>query len=421
MEKRLTMFFACLFLSLGMAMAQTKVSGTVLSQDDGQPIIGAAVKVVGTSTGQQTDVNGRFSLTLPAGKNELTISYLGMESKTVIAKNGMRVFLKSDAKTLDDVVVVAYGTAKRHSITGAVSSIDAEDISKRIGSNVTGALEGAAPGIQVNNTYGEPGSEPTIRIRGIGTINGSNSPLYVVDGVIYSGNIADLNPNDIQSMSVLKDAASAALYGNRAAAGVVIITTKNARTSNVPTIGLKINTGVYTRGIGEYERLSAKPWMESEWKALKNYAMTLGSLSMDEESAKAYASQQLVGIVERNIFDAGDTELFDANGNLVANILPGYTDLNWDDIVERTGSRQEYGLTGAYSTDKVNVYSSLGYLKENGYIIGSDYERYTGRINYERYVRPNVLLGVNATGAYSNLQGLRNVDHGNSGDRKSVV
>ena len=222
MKKRLTMFLAVLFLTIGTALAQTKVSGTVLSQEDGQPIIGAAVKVVGTSTGMLTDVNGRFSIAVPAGKNQIEVSYLGFESQILPVKNGMRVFLKSDAQLVDEVVVVAYGTAKRQSITGSVASIDSKEIEKRIGSTVTGALEGAAPGVQVNNTYGEPGAEPNIRIRGIGSLNGSNKPLYVVDGIIYNGNIADLNPDDIQSMSVLKDAASAALYGNRASAGVVI-------------------------------------------------------------------------------------------------------------------------------------------------------------------------------------------------------
>ena len=189
MEKRIKMLFACLFLFVGMAMAQTKVSGTVLSYEDNEPVVGAAVRVVGTNTGAVTDVNGKFTITCPQGKNTLSISYVGMESIEVSARANMRILLKNDAQNLDEIVVVAYGTAKKQSITGAVSSIDAKEIDKRIATSVTGALEGAAPGVQVNNTYGEPGAEPTIRIRGIGSINGSNTPLYVVDGVIYSGKI----------------------------------------------------------------------------------------------------------------------------------------------------------------------------------------------------------------------------------------
>ena len=401
MKKRLTMFLAALFLTMGTALAQTKVSGTVLSQEDGQPIIGAAVKVVGTSTGMLTDVNGRFSIAVPAGKNEIEVSYLGFESQILPVKNGMRVFLKSDAQLVDEVVVVAYGTAKRQSITGSVASIDSKEIEKRIGSTVTGALEGAAPGVQVNNTYGEPGEEPTIRIRGIGSLNGSNTPLYVVDGIIYNGNIADLNPDDIQSMSVLKDAASAALYGNRASAGVVIITTKSGSTTNKSQINLKINHGFYNRGIKEYERMGVKDFMETSWKAMKNWSMS-GSLALDEAAAKAYASKNLIsGVKLRNIFDRANDQLFDADGRLVANVLPGYTDLDWEDNIERTGQRQEYVLSGSYNTEKVNVYSSLGYLKERGYVIGSDYERYTARVNSTYTPNKWITAGINVNGAIS--------------------
>ena len=402
MKQRLTLFFVSLFLFVGTALAQTKVTGTVLSQEDGQPIIGAAVKVVGTTTGALTDVNGRFSVSLPQGKDMVEITYLGFEGKTLKAKNGMRVFLKTDAAALDEVVVVAYGTAKKQSITGAVSTIDEKAIEKRIASNVTSALEGAAPGVQVNNTYGEPGAEPTIRIRGIGSLNGSNKPLYVVDGIIYNGNIADLNPDDIKSMSVLKDAASAALYGNRASAGVVIITTKSGIShEGNSSIDLKINQGFYNRGIKEYDRLGVNDYMETSWKAMKNWAMT-GSLGLSEAEAKAYASAHLAtDVMHQNIWDRASDQLFDANGKIVANVLPGYTDLDWEDNIERTGQRQEYILSGNFTNDKTNVYASLGYLNEKGYIISSDYERYTARVNSTFTPNKYFTAGVNLNGTIS--------------------
>ena len=401
MKERLTMLVACLLLMVGGAIAQTKVNGTVTSQEDGEPVVGASVLVVGTQTGTVTDANGKFSLTCPEGKNTLRITYVGMEPIEVSARSNMRIVLTSDQTALNEVVVVAYGTAKRQSITGAVSSIDAKDIDKRIGTSVTGALEGAAPGVQVNNTYGEPGAEPKIRIRGIGSLNGSNTPLYVVDGIIYNGNIADLNPDDIQSMSVLKDAASAALYGNRASAGVVIITTKSGSSANKAQVNLKINHGFYNRGIPEYDRMGVTDFMETSWKALKNWAMT-GSLALDEAAAKAYASENLITSVNlRNIFDRPNDQLFDAEGNLVANQLSGYTDLDWEDNIERTGQRQEYVLSGTYSNEKVNVYSSLGYLKEKGYVIGSDYERYTARVNTSYTPNKWITAGVNMNGAIS--------------------
>lgn len=394
------MVLTCLLLSISAVFAQNAIKGTVVSSEDGQPVIGATVKIVGTNNGTVTDANGLFEIKVNNGAL-LEISSIGMETKTAKASANMRVVLTPDNQMLDEVMVVAYGTAKRQSVTGAVSAIDSKEIDKRIGTSVTAALEGAAPGVQVNNSYGEPGAEPSIRIRGIGTINGSNSPLYVVDGVVYSGNIADLNPNDIQSMSVLKDAASAALYGNRAAAGVILITTKSGASANKADITLKVNTGWYTRGIKEYDRVGVKDFMESSWKAMRNWAMT-GSLGLDEAAAKAYATENvLTDVIKSNIFDAASNALFDADGRFTANVLPGYTDLDWEDNIERTGSRQEYNLTGSFASEKVRTYSSIGYLKEKGYVIGSDYERYTGRVNTTYTPNKWVTTGLNLNATIS--------------------
>ena len=177
MEKRLMMFMMSLFLCAGSVLAQTKISGTVYSQDDGQPIIGAAVQVLGTSTGMLTDVEGKFSLTMPQGKNTLRISYLGMETKDVQAKNGMRVFLKSDAKTLDDVLVIGYGTSKKSAFTGSAVEVDSKDITSHVTSTATSALVGKVAGITATSSSGAPGSAPTIRIRGIGSYAAATTPL----------------------------------------------------------------------------------------------------------------------------------------------------------------------------------------------------------------------------------------------------
>ena len=211
MKERLTMFMISLFLFAGSALAQTKISGTVLSQDDGQPIIGAAVKVDGTSTGMLTDVNGRFSLTMPEGKNQITVSYLGYESQTLKVKNGMRVFLKSDAAALDEVIVVAFGTAKKSAFTGSAKAVGSEDIKLTQTTSVTGALAGNVAGVQLTQSSGSPSGSPTIRIRGFGSLNAGNDPLIIVDGAPYSGDMANINPNDVETMTVLKDAASNAL------------------------------------------------------------------------------------------------------------------------------------------------------------------------------------------------------------------
>ena len=274
---------ACITMCIGLVNAQiSKVTGTVISEEDGLPVVGATIVVKGTTAGTVTDMDGKFTLTnIPSNAKSLMISFIGLKTQEVAIKPVLSIALKPDTEVLDEVVVVAYGTAKKESLTGSVSVVNSKKIEKRISTSVTGALEGSAPGVQVNNTYGEPGSAPSIRIRGFGTlVSGASNPLYVVDGVPFDGNIAEINSNDIESMSVLKDAASAALYGNRAANGVVLITTKSGRGVNKPSISLQINQGIYNRGIPEYDRLGADEWMETQWLALKNYTMT-GSMGLD--------------------------------------------------------------------------------------------------------------------------------------------
>ena len=309
--------------------------------------------------------------------------------------------MRGNAEALDEVVVIAYGTAKKESLTGSISVVDNKKIEKRITTSVTGALEGAAPGVQVNNTYGEPGQAPEIRIRGFGTlVSGASSPLYVVDGVPFDGNMAELNSNDIESMSILKDAASAALYGNRAANGVVLITTKSGRNTNKPSITLQVNQGIYNRGISEYERLDADRWMEASWMAKKNSMMS--NTGMSESEAAAYATSHLISeSIGRNIYNAADDKLFDNNGKLIATRLTGYDDLDWQDAIERNGHRQEYNLSAAASGQKYNVYSSVGYLNEKGYVKATGYERFSGRINTTYTPNKWFKGGVNLTGSWT--------------------
>ena len=401
MEKRLMMFLVGLFLSLGTALAQTEISGTVVSSDDGQPVVGASILVAGTQTGTVTDVDGNFRLSVRSGA-KLVVSYVGMLTKTVSASNGMKVTLSPDDKGLDEVVVVAYGTAKRQSITGSVAVVDSKKISDRISTTVTGALEGSAPGVQVNNSYGEPGATPKIHIRGVGTlVSGADQPLYIVDGTPFEGNIAELNPSDLESMSVLKDASSAALYGNRAANGVVLITTKKAKFTTKPNITVKMDQGFYRRGIAEYDRLGPDQWMEASWQAMRNYALS-GGIVTNDAAAAAYATQHLIpDYVKRNIYDAADGALFDANGKLTAKMRPGYDDLDWQKAVERTGHRQEYNLSAAVANDRYNIYSSAGYLNEQGYTLNSGYERFTGRINTNYHANKWLELGMNLSGTSS--------------------
>lgn len=379
MKKILSIIF-CLLMSITMMMAQTKtVTGRVLSGDDGEPVIGASVVATGTATGTVTDIDGNYSIKVPNNVKTLTVSFVGMETKVVnITGNRVDVELQSNDQVLDDVVVVAYGSQKKTSLTGAIQSVNEESLKVRPTSSVTSALEGTVAGVQVNSTYGAPGEDPSIRIRGIGSVNGTSSPLYVLDGVAFGGNISDLNPADIESISVLKDAASAALYGNRASNGVVLITSKKGKQGKL-NVTLDIKQGSYTRGLPEYDLTNAKQWMEAEYQNLKNYRMY--NNKEDAATASAYAGANLINdIVYLNVFNKADDQLFDANGKMVsdASILSGYQDdLDWYKQGIRAGYRQDYNLSATGATEKVNYRFSVGYLDENGYVKDSGFERLT--------------------------------------------
>ena len=336
----------------------------------------------------------------------LVISFIGMQSQEVKIKPNVNVVLHADSHALEEVVVVAYGTASKQSLTGAVASLDAKEMELRPVTQATNALEGAAPGIQVNNSYGEPGSDKTsIRIRGFGSINGSNEPLIVVDGSPYSGNLNDINPQDIESMSVLKDASSAALYGNKAANGVVLITTKKGK-SNKLNLRMNVKQGMYTRAIPQYDKLGAKDWMETMLQGWSSFYQKDAGLA-PADALVAAASTLNSSVVRTKIFDKNGADMFDANGKLVANILPGYSDLDWTDALQRTGYRQEYGVSADAAGEKYDVFASFGYLNEKGYIIASDFDRLTARLNANFRPTKWLTTGVTLSGtsSVSNFQG----------------
>lgn len=390
------------------AFAQQTVTGYVFTADNREPILGATVMATGTKIGAATDINGKFTLTnVPNTARSVVVSYVGMKSQTVTIKPNMNIYLEPDARSLDEVVVqVAYGSAKKSTLTGAVSQVGTEHIDLRPVSSVTSALEGTTSGVQINSTYGQPGSNPAVRIRGFGTVNGSAAPLYVLDGVPFSGDIFELNPADIESMTVLKDAASSALYGNRASNGVILITTKKGK-SNKLSVNLRVSQGTYTRGIPEYKLLSPQEFMEVSWLNLRNSRMTDKKASAAE--AGEYASKNLIAdALYLNIFNKANDALFDANGKLVADaqILPGYAgDLDWYDATIRRGARQEYSLSANAANEKSDYYFSVGYLKENGYVVGSDFKRLTGRANMNLRPKKWFTTGFSLNGSYqkSNL------------------
>ena len=409
MEKRLTMFMVSLFLFVGSALAQTKVSGTVLSQEDGQPIIGAAVKVVGTSTGMLTDMNGRFSVTLPEGKTQLEITYLGFVGQTVKAKNGMRVFLKADSKMVDEVIVVAFGTAKKSAYTGSAKAVNSEEIALSQTTSVTGALAGNVAGVQLTSDSGSPSGSPTIRIRGFGSLNAGKDPLIIVDGAPYSGDMGNINPNDVESMTVLKDAASNALYGARGANGVVMITTKKAKSGDA-VVTFDAKYGWNSKAIQQYDIItSPEAYYEQHYNAVNNYYLNQGMNANDAwQAANAgMFSEQAMGGVGYNIWTYPEGQmLIGRNGKLNPNATLGrmvnyrgedywVTPDDWEDVGVRTGNRQEYNVSVAGSTDKSNTYLSLGYLKNEGTTINSDMQRFSARLKADYQAKKWLKVGAN--------------------------
>ena len=401
--KRLSLTLASLFLFVGLALAQTTVKGTVVTYEDNEPIIGASIQVVGaTNIGTITDVNGQFSLQVPAGRKTLRITYVGMEPLEVaVTDKPIRIQLRNDANNLDEVIVVAYGTQKKTSLTGSIEEVKSEEILMRPTSSVATALEGMVTGVQVNSTYGVPGNDPSIRIRGIGTVNGSSSPLYIVDGVPFGGNISDLNPQDIESMSVLKDAASAALYGNRASNGVILITTKKGKQGKL-NVTLDVKQGSFSKGIPEYDRMGAVEWMEAQWLNMKNNRMAAGD---DAATAAEYATKNLISeSVYLNIFNAADDALFTSDGKLTTSQIKGTygEDLDWYDQAIHNGYRQEYNINANGATDKADYLVSLGYLDEQGYLKTNGFDRISGRVSVNVQPKKWFKTGLNLNVTHQN-------------------
>ena len=406
MEKRLTMFLACLFLSVGMAMAQTKVTGTVLSQEDGEPIMGATVQVLGTKTGAATDMNGHFSVEVPNNSTRLRVSFLGYLTQEVLARNNMTVTLVPDDKSLDEVIVVAYGTAKRSAFTGSAAEVKAEDITAHVTSTATSALVGKVAGIQSVSSSGAPGSAPTITIRGIGSYAASSQPLYVIDGVPLQQSISSINPADIESMSVLKDASATAIYGNRGANGVIIITTKKAKgVAKDAEVTFDAKWGSNSRLVPRYDIITdPAEYYETHYKAMFNSVKYNGGTDVE---AYAYADNNLFNInnggLGYNVYTVPDGQnLVGHNFKLNPNATLGYYDGeyyyypdNWYDATIHSAFRQEYNASVSGNTGRLSYFASAGYLNDGGQVEKSKFERYTARTNVEYQAKKWLKLTTN--------------------------
>ena len=393
MKKSLTMLMVSLFLFVGTALAQTKITGTVLSQEDGQPIIGAAVKVDGTGIGMLTDVNGKFSLTLPEGKKTLTISYLGFQPKTVTAKNGMRVFLKADATSLDEVVVTAMGIKRSAKALGySATSLDGEEIAEVRTNDIMSGLAGKVAGVQISTTSSDPGASNSVIIRGVSSLNGSNQPLYVIDGVpmtnssVYSsdglnngydfGNGANaVNPDDVENMTILKGAAATALYGSRAANGVILITTKSGKKQN--GVGVEYNGGL------QWESVLRLPQSQND------FGMGWYGNKTDDENGSWGPKFDGSMLRYGSIYDYSQK-------------MKSYVAIkdNMKDFFD-TGMRYNNSVSFSNATDATTYYVSLSQIHDDGIIPTSadSYTKYTFSANGSQKVK-NVTISTALNYAY---------------------
>ena len=405
MKKRVLFTLTCLFLWTGMAMAQvSRITGVVVSAEDNEPIVGASVLVKGTTLGTITDMNGRYSINnVPVNAKSLVISFVGMKTQELAIKGGeQRVVMQSDTELIDEVVVVAYGTQKKSSFTGAASTVGAKSIEKRAITNVTAALEGNASGVQVTAATGQPGESSSIRIRGFGSVNASNAPLYVVDGTIYNGSIGDINPADIESMTILKDAASTSLYGSSAGNGVILITTKKGKESGGTGVNLTINQGWSNRAYKDYKKVGIYDYYPLQWEMLKNSYITSGK---DVATAASLATSKIGSTLKYNPFvGVADDAIVGTDGKLnsSADALKWGDDLDWEDAAFKTGYRQEYNLSLQGGNAKTTHFLSLGYLKDEGILRHTDFERISARANINHTV--NKFIDINGNLAYARAE-----------------
>ncbi len=397
-----------LFLLCMQVIAQTRTITGKITDENGVGISNASVRAKETSIGTTTDINGSFSLSLPPGAQVLVISSVGYAAQEVSLANRstFNLSLQKDDQKMQEVVVVAYGTAKKGAVTNSVAQITSKELENRPVTNVISALAGMAPGITTTTASGQPGSSGAVSIRGYGSMSSSNAPLYVVDGVPYDYDISNINVDDIENVSILKDAAASALYGARAANGVIQITTKKGRKDRTQ-VQANIAQGFISRALPEYDRIDAFQYYPIMWEGYRNslvYPASTTTPALNIDSANKIASglmprqttgnnaglqiyngrfysdiKQLVGY---NPFNVGNTEIIGTNGALNSSAkLLWADDLDWLKDIQRNGNRGDYTVSVSGGAPKTDYYFSLGYTNEKGYVLNSDYKRYSGRLN----------------------------------------
>ena len=405
------MTFIC--LGIGTVAAQVaKVTGKV-TDTNGEAVIGASVYVIGTNLGANTDIEGNFTIeNVPSSASMLRVSYVGMTTQEVHILRGkpMKVVLVEDGVILDEAIVVAYGTAKKSSFTGSAAVVKSEEIGKIQTSNAANALTGKMAGVQLTNASGQPGAtSPTIRVRGISSINAGNAPLVILDGAPYDGDLNNINSQDIESMTVLKDAASNALYGARGANGVIMITTKKGQ-SGTSRVTFDAKWGSNTRATQDYDYIkSPAQYYETYYGALNSYLQNEQGFTAEQAHMKA--NELMVGSTSyglgMNVYTVPEGQyLIGTNGKLNPYATLGrkvtykgqeywLTPDDYMDEAYDNSLRQEYNLNITAGNDKSSFYASVNYLDNQGITANSDYERLAARLKADYKAKSWLKVGAN--------------------------
>ena len=410
MKRIFMLFIGLVFAFQGIIAQNIRISGTVTEKGTGTPLPFVGVQVKGTTTGATTMDNGTYVLNAP-GTGTLVFTYIGYKTLEVQIANRavLNVELEQDALALDEVVMVAYGTAKKSSVTGSIASVNSAAIEKRPVTNALAALAGTSAGVQVNTAYGQPGSDPTIRIRGFGSVNYSSAPPIVLDGAPYNGAMSNINPADIESINILKDAASTALYGSRGSNGVVMITTKKGKKEKL-NISATVTQGFSQRGLPEYDRIDANQYYPVMWESLRNSLITPTRTIADASAlASGTTSNGIAANLGYNPFKGianGDIVKYDANFNSQLN--PNATQLLWgDDMdwyspVERLGNRTEAMISANGGSETADYYMSVGVTQDAGWLKKTNYDRISARANVNFTPKKWVTFGLNLNASYNN-------------------
>ena len=413
---RIPLALAIFLMSFVFAGAQNnlKITGHI-SDAAGNPVCGAGVFIVGTVAGTISDFDGNYEIGDVPPDSKLSFSCLGYQevSVDVNGRTEIDIVLQEDAMYLDEVMVVAYGTAKKESFTGSAAVVKADDIRNRVTGNVTKSLEGSVAGVQMTSGGGQPGEDAKLLVRGAGSINASALPLYVVDGVPYDGAISSINPSDIESVTVLKDASAGALYGARGANGVVVITTRKGDRDKA-NIYYKGSAGVSSRALKRYDLLDMDEFVEITYEALRNAAQY--GKGMDFEAASSYAAANLGttlgGIKNPEYYNPYKnhtwSDLVDRSTGKIKSDAAAAWDAgrngsdNWmDNVSDNAAFRSEHIFSVSGGSEKSDYLMSVGYYDEEGTLTGTDFTRYTGRIGGNVQAREWLKVGMNANFARS--------------------